>query len=199
MPLEGTCGLPCTATTAFSPVSTARARLSDSSRRGFADFMPSGWRGGTMARISRSGRKNGQGGATAGSHTSVLIVIAGRQKGDPVGVDTINEPVFLCNPARPRTGQLIFERLGFSQTRKRAAYDIFHERHDTESDLRVGPDPIPEVLAKLRIEDCRSISLRGQDRTLAGFHLQSTVESRAHRPDATPEGGVWRSPASAVS
>lgn len=70
--------------------------------------------------------------------------------------------MLLCNPARPATRENILERFWFANISERVSQHGFNELEDSQSHLAVRVDPVTEILTKLRMEDCLSVSGSGQ-------------------------------------
>jgi hypothetical protein len=67
--------------------------------------------------------------------------------------DTVHQPVFLANTARPTACQHIFERLRLSQPLEWIPHHCLDEIQHPDCGAAFGFDPKAEVLPKLRLKD----------------------------------------------
>lgn len=74
------------------------------------------------------------------------VVVAGLEKNDRTVRDSIHQPVFLCNAARPASRQGVPERFRFSGTVEWISEDRVRQVQHADRDVPLAPDPVPEIL-----------------------------------------------------
>ena len=72
----------------------------------------------------------------------MLVVIAGLDELDPVVEDEVDDAVFLGEPARPRSLQLVSQRLGPADSAEGLPHDRFDQIESSERDSSLGRNPI---------------------------------------------------------
>ena len=80
-------------------------------------------------------------------------MIASLKKINTLVGDTVHQPVFLRDTARPTTRQDISEGLRFAQALKWIAHHRLDQVQDSETGVPVGLDPKSQILEELRLKD----------------------------------------------
>jgi hypothetical protein len=80
-------------------------------------------------------------------------VIAGLEEADSVGANQVNDPVFLCEAARPRARWKVLERFRLADATKGVAEHRLDNTESTKRHLPVGFCPESEVFDELRLKD----------------------------------------------
>jgi hypothetical protein len=81
-------------------------------------------------------------------------MIARLKKVDPTLTNKVDQPMLLRNAPRPDTRPQIFQRLGLANADKRFTDDHFDEIEDPKRHRPIGLNPMAEILAELRVENC---------------------------------------------
>lgn len=96
----------------------------------------------------------GRGGPDLGKGTSQwLVMIAGLKEVNPIAVDEINQPMFLCNAAGPRSRGQVFQWLRFADTRKWIAHNGLNEITHPKRNRPIRTNPVAKVLTEFWLED----------------------------------------------
>jgi hypothetical protein len=80
-------------------------------------------------------------------------VVSARQDPDRVAQYLINQPVFLSDPTRPATGEVVPERFRLAESRERMSFNVFDQLDNPERGFAILTDPPGEIVKTRWIKD----------------------------------------------
>lgn len=102
------------------------------------------------------------------------------KKVDPPLTNKIDQPMLLRDAPRPDTRPQIFQGLGLAYADKRFTDDRLDEIENAKRHRPIGLNPIAEILAELRVEDCFATARGpGSTRRLSGLTRAGQPSPRA--------------------
>jgi hypothetical protein len=91
------------------------------------------------------------------------VVISGLQEIDLLVGNDVDDAMLLSQASRPRAGSEVFERLRFSDSRKRLAHHRLYDLQNAQCDLTILRYPEAKIFAELWLEDSLTIFLLHDD------------------------------------
>ena len=120
-------------------------------------------------------------------------MIAGLQKINTLVSHPVHQSVLLRDTPGPTAREHVAERLGSTDTLKRVAQDSFDEIEDSNRNISVALDPVPEILKKFCVEYRETLGFNGHSGRLASAFAPSSIAPYLFRRGSAPSANAGHS------